>query len=66
MRIGGIIVVVWLVIGALAGFQRGYYSGDSTNCAEAGTIALTVVAGPLNYVGLNPKVEDCETPQPSE
>jgi ABC-type dipeptide/oligopeptide/nickel transport system permease subunit len=65
MRIGGIIVVIWLVIGALAGFQRGYYAGDETNCAEAGTIALTVVAGPLNYVGLNPKVEDCETPRPS-
>lgn len=65
MRIGGIIVVIWLVIGALAGFQRGYYSDDETNCGEAGTIALTVVAGPLNYVGLNPKVEDCETPQPS-
>jgi hypothetical protein len=66
MRIGGIIVVIWLVIGALAGFQRGYYSGDEKDCGEAGTIALTVVAGPLNYVGLNPKVEDCETPQPSE
>lgn len=65
MRIGGIIVVIWLVIGALAGFQRGYYAGDETNCAEAGTIALTVIAGPLNYVGLNPKVEDCETPRPS-
>ena len=49
-----------------AAFQRDYFSGDDKNCAEAGTIALTVVAGPLNYAGLNPKVKDCETPQPSE
>ena len=28
-------------------------------------IALTVVAGPLNYAGVNPKVVDCRLPQPS-
>ncbi|MGA9746383.1 MAG: hypothetical protein WBQ50_02900 [Nocardioides sp.] len=65
MRIGGIIVVVWLVIGLLAAFQRDYFSGDDTNCAEAGTIAVTVVAGPLNYAGVNPKIEDCNVPEPS-
>ncbi len=65
MRIGGIIVLIWLVIGLLAAFQRGYLSGDDTNCAEASTIAVTVVAGPLNYVGVNPKVKDCDVPQPS-
>ncbi len=65
MRIGGIIVVVWLVIGLLAAFQRDYFSGDDTNCAEAGTIVVTVVAGPLNYAGVNPKIEDCDVPQPS-
>lgn len=69
MRIGSILVVVWLVIGALAALQRGYFSDDQANCAEVGTIAVTVVAGPLNYVGLNPKVKDCnvpEAPQPSK
>jgi hypothetical protein len=66
MRIGTIVVVVWLVIGALAAAQRGYFSGDETNCAEAGTVVITVVAGPLNYVGVNPKVKDCEVPQPSK
>ena len=31
-----------------------------------GIIALTIVAGPLNYVGANPKVDcDVEVPQPS-
>lgn len=63
MRIGSVVVVIWLVIGVLAAFQRGYFSGDETNCAEVGTIAVTTVAGPLNYVGLNPKVEDCEVPE---
>lgn len=63
MRIGSVVVVIWLVIGVLAALQRGYFSGDETNCAEVGTIAVTTVAGPLNYVGLNPKVEDCEVPE---
>lgn len=66
MRIGTIVVVIWLVIGALAALQRGYFSSDKTNCAEAGTIAVTIVAGPLNYVGVNPKVKDCKVPQPSK
>ena len=66
MRIGSVIVLVWLLIGVFAAYQRDYFSGDETNCAEAGTIAVTTVAGPLNYVGVNPKVEDCEVPEPSE
>ena len=58
--------MLWLLVGLVAAFQRGYLAGDDTSCAEAGTIAVTVVAGPLNYVGENPKVDDCEVPQPSE
>jgi hypothetical protein len=65
MRIGTILVLVWLVIGALAAAQRGYFSGNDANCAKVGTIAVTVVAGPLNYVGVNPKIH-CQTPQPSK
>lgn len=64
----GIIVVVWLVIGAAAAFQRGYFGDDQdVSCKTAGDTALTIVAGPLNYMGANPKV-DCkvEVPQPSE
>ncbi len=67
MKIGSIIVVVWLVIGALAALQRGYFSDDSkTSCAEASTVIVTVVAGPLNYVGVNPKIKDCDVPKPSK
>jgi hypothetical protein len=56
---------VWLIIGAIAAGQRGYYSRSSTNCAQGGTIAVTILAGPLNYVGLNPKAK-CLIPQPSQ
>ena len=66
MRIGSLLLVVWLLIGAFAAYQRDYFSGGEANCAKAGTVALTVIAGPLNYVGLNPKVDDCNVPQPSE
>jgi len=64
MRIGSVLLLVWLVIGAIAGGQRHYYDGSTTNCAKAGTITVTVLAGPLNYVGVNPKIS-CKTPQPS-
>ena len=61
----GIILVVWLVIGAFAAFQRGYFGDDrDVSCKTASDTVLTVVAGPLNYVGVNPKVE-CRVPQPS-
>ena len=61
----GIIVIVWLVVGVLAAFQRGYLSGDKdVSCRTFGDTALTVIAGPLNYMGVNPKVS-CNVPQPS-
>ncbi|MEZ0578196.1 hypothetical protein [Nocardioides sp. MH1] len=64
--IGGIIVAIWLIIGLVAAFQRGYFSGDrDVSCRTFADTALTVVAGPLNYVGVNPKVE-CKTPKPSK
>ena len=66
MRIGGVIVVVWLVIGLLAAVQRGYFGDDrKVSCKTASDTVLTVVAGPLNYVGVNPKVK-CKVPQPSK
>lgn len=38
------------------------------SCKDFGDTALTIVAGPLNYMGANPKV-DCsnvKVPQPSK
>jgi hypothetical protein len=62
----GVLVIVWLVIGAFAAFQRGYFGDDrNVNCKTGGDTVLTIVAGPLNYVGVNPKV-DCKVPQPSK
>jgi hypothetical protein len=66
MRLVSLLVLVWLVIGAIAAGQRGYYSGDDANCASFGTIAVTILAGPLNYFGVNPKVESCDLPEPSQ
>ena len=66
-RIIGWLLVIWLIIGALAGLQRGYYSSAKDNCASVGTITVTILAGPLNYVGANPKVHSCnDVPQPSK
>jgi hypothetical protein len=62
----GVLVLVWLLIGVVAAYQRGYFSSSETNCATAGSIALTVVVGPLNYAGVNPKVTDCDLPEPSQ
>jgi len=64
VRIGAVILVIWLIVGLIATGQRGYFNGSDTNCAKAGTIVVTIIAGPLNYLGVNPKVT-CSTPQPS-
>jgi hypothetical protein len=62
----GLVVVIWLVIGVVAAAQRGYFGNDKdVSCKSAGDTVLTIVAGPLNYVGVNPKVK-CRTPQPSK
>lgn len=61
MRILSVVLVIWLVIGAIAGAQRHYYTSAHASCAGASTIVVTVLAGPLNYVGANPKVK-CPTP----
>ena len=68
MRLGGavgVIVLVWLIIGVIAAWQRGYFKGEAESCATGSTIALQVLAGPLNYAGVRPQVADCRLPQPS-
>jgi hypothetical protein len=65
MRIGVVVLIIWLVIGAIAAGQRHYYTESSESCAGAGTTMVTILAGPLNYVGANPKV-GCHVPQPSK
>jgi hypothetical protein len=65
VRLGSVLLVIWLIIGTVAAGQRNYYTSSSENCAGAGTIIVTILAGPLNYVGANPKVS-CHLPQPSK
>jgi hypothetical protein len=64
MKITTAVVLIWLVIGAIAAGQRHYYTESPKNCSQAGTLLVTIVAGPLNYVGVNPKIS-CKAPQPS-
>ena len=64
--IGGVIVLLWLILGGVAAYQRGYFNDTGeTSCAEAGTVLVTVVAGPLNWLGVNPKIS-CNVPEPSK
>jgi membrane protein YdbS with pleckstrin-like domain len=67
MRILAIILVIWLIIGAIAAGQRHYYNSSDPSCGRVGNIVVTILAGPLNYVGVNPKI-DCKVkaPQPSK
>ena len=64
--IGGVIILIWLILGGVAAYERGYFrdNGDAS-CAEAGTVIVTVVAGPLNWMGVNPKIK-CDIPEPSK
>ena len=64
MRLGSLILIVWLIIGAIAGGQRHYYNGNDASCVRLGTIGVTILAGPLNYSGVNPKIT-CNALQPS-
>jgi len=64
MRIGLVFLIVWLIIGAIAGGQRHYYSSSDPNCTRAGTIIVTILAGPLNYIGVNARIS-CKPLQPS-
>ncbi len=61
-----VLLVVWALVGVLAAFQRGYFGNDrDVRCKTVADTALTIAAGPLNYAGVNPKVQ-CKTPRPSK
>jgi hypothetical protein len=63
MHFGSVILVIWLVIGGFAAGQRGDYNGSVT-CSRTATMAMTILAGPLNYTGVDPHI-NCTVRQPS-
>ena len=65
MRIGSILLVIWLIVGAIAAGQRHEFTRAPEGCNKVATIAVTILAGPLNYVGVNPKIS-CHTLHPSK
>jgi len=63
MHIGSALLAVWLLIGVIAAGQRGDYKGP-VGCSRASTVAVTIIAGPLNYMGVNPVIT-CAVRHPS-
>jgi len=63
MRIGSGLLILWLIIGAIAAGSAGIYNGTIGSCTKASTVVVTILAGPLNYVGVNPKI-DCKVRSP--
>ncbi len=65
MSRGTLILFIWLIIGAAAAGQRGYFASNThLGCTTGATIVLTIAAGPLNYAGLDPTVT-CGLPRPA-
>jgi hypothetical protein len=64
-RIFGLVVVAWLVVGLVAAVQRHDFSRGAANCSKVATVAVTILVGPFNYAGTDPKV-GCHVPQPSK
>jgi hypothetical protein len=56
MRLLSVLILIWLLIGAMAAGQRHYYTTSSVDCAGAGTIVVTLLFGPANYLGADPKL----------
>jgi hypothetical protein len=63
MHFGSLLVAIWLVIGGIAAGARGDFTGPM-GCSRAGTIAVTILAGPLNYTGVNPNI-NCTVQHPT-
>jgi hypothetical protein len=51
-----IMVIVWFVLGAAVASDRGYFDTSTPrDCTFVGSGLLTVVAGPINYLGVHPR-----------
>ncbi len=59
-----LVFFVWLIIGAIAAGQRGYFHDMPSTCSAGATIAATMITGPLNYLGVDPQIT-CNWPSPT-
>lgn len=64
MKLGTAALIVWLLIGAIAAGQRHDFSGLPMSCNKIADISMTIVAGALNYLGVDPRIS-CHAPKPS-
>jgi hypothetical protein len=64
MRRGTVILLVWLLIGAAAAGQRGYFNITKFGCSNVATMVATFVIGPFNYLGVDPVI-NCGAPKPA-
>jgi hypothetical protein len=64
--IGSLVLILWLIIGVVAAGQRHDYTHPPANCNQGATIVVTILAGPLNYLGVDPQISCHHLPQPSK
>jgi hypothetical protein len=64
MRRGTVILLVWLLIGAAAAGQRGFFNITKFGCSNVATMVATFVVGPFNYIGVDPAFR-CGAPKPA-
>jgi hypothetical protein len=64
--IGSFVIILWHIIGAIAAGQRHDYTRPPANCSQAATIAVTIITGPINYLGVDPEISCRHLPQPSK
>jgi carbon starvation protein CstA len=65
VKLGTLAVIVWLLIGVIAAGQRHDFDALPLSCNQAADITITIVAGALNYLGVDPGVS-CHVPRPSK
>jgi hypothetical protein len=63
--IGFLVLVLWLIVGAIAAGQRHDYTRPPVNCSQAATIAETILAGPPNFLGVDPEISCRHLPPPA-
>lgn len=59
-RVLVLVVMMWLLVGALAAFHRGDFADG--NCSTAADTALVIVVGPLNYAAPETLEGTCSQP----